>query len=152
MAKFRFSLQPVLEHRRRLEERLQMALAAQRRELDLAQAELMSLNQEFRRHSDELRFGHKSLDIDALRLRYAHLQFLDRSIDAQIHVVAQRRTEVEVVRLETLAASKDRKVVERLRERRSEEHATEETLHEQKELDDANARVHARNRSQGVMP
>ncbi len=143
MKKFRFALQPVLEQRERAENDLKAALAARQRDLDAAQAELDGFNARFRTHSELLRGEHRTLTAEDLRLQYAHVAFLDRAIDAQLGVVAARRSEVERARAAVLEASKERKAVEKLKERRRDAHAEEERRVEQNDLDDANARRHS---------
>jgi len=140
MKGFTFSLQAVLELRERVEEEKQQVLGQRQRELQAAQEELARLNSEFRRHSGILRDDHKSLASDELRAYYAHLEFLDRSITIQHGVVSQRRTAVERARADVIAAAKERKVIEKLKDRRFEEHRALEAAFEQKELDDANNR------------
>ena len=98
MKKFAFALQPVLEHRERIEDEKQQVVAVRQRAVDEAQSELSRLNQSFRETSAELRDKHKELDADELRLFYAHLQYIDRSIVAQIHVVAERRVALDRAR------------------------------------------------------
>lgn len=145
MAKrFKFSLQVVLEARKRIEEQRQQVLAERLRALDHSESELARLNTEFHDSSQRLRSGHRGFDGEGLRLHYAHLQFLDRAITAQIRVVAERRLAVDHARLELLAASKERKVVEKLKERRQEAFTLEELRVEQIELDDGNARRYSR--------
>jgi flagellar export protein FliJ len=63
---------------------------------------------------------------------------------AQIRIVAERRVALDRARNELLEASKEKKVVEKLKERRREAHALEEQRMEQKELDDGNARRYGR--------
>ena len=144
MRKFAFALQPVLDHRERIEDEKQQAVAVRQRAVDESERELGRLNDQFRAHTVELRARHRELNSGELQLHYAHLQFLDRSIVAQIHVVAERRVLLDRARTELLAASKDRKVVEKLKDRRREAHMLEAMRHEQNELDDANARAHSR--------
>ena len=145
MAKrFKFTLQPVLEQRKRLEEEKQTIVAQRARAVEEAEYELKRLNDEFRRHSDELRNDHRQLDGETLRMHYAHLQFLDRVIVSQIHLVADRRIALDRARGDLLAASKERKVVEKLKERRLDAHVLEEQRVEQNALDDSNARRHGR--------
>jgi flagellar protein FliJ len=142
--KFSFVLQPVLDHRKRIEDEKQLVVAARKRALDEAEAELSRLNDEFRCHAAMLRDEHKKLETRELQSIYAHLQFLDRCIVAQIKIVAERRIALDRARNELLAASKEKKVVEKLKERRREAFVLEEKRVEQKELDDGNARRHAR--------
>lgn len=144
MKKFEFVLQPVLDHRKRIEDEKQLVVATRKRAVDEAERELTRLNDEFRRNAAMLRSEHKKLDTRELQSIYAHLQFLDRCIVAQIRIVAERRVALDRARTELLAASKDKKVVEKLKERRREAHTLEEQRVEQKELDDANARRYGR--------
>ncbi|MGD0966789.1 MAG: flagellar export protein FliJ [Candidatus Aquilonibacter sp.] len=144
MKRFAFPLQPVLEHRKRIEDQKQLVVATRKRALDDAERELERLNEEFLKHSTMLRQGHTQFDTRELQSIYAHLQFLDRCIIAQIRIVAERRVALDRARNELLAASKEKKVVEKLKERRREAHALEEQRMEQKELDDGNARRYGR--------
>lgn len=145
MAKrFKFPLQPVLDQRERVEEQKQQVVAQRRRSLDDAEAELASLNDQFRENSDALRSSHRGFDAEELRMHYAHLSYLDRVILAQIRVVAERRVMLDRARADLLGASRDRQVVEKLKERRHEAFVIEEMRVEQNELDDANARRHGR--------
>ena len=144
MKKFAFVLQPVLDHRERIEDEKQQVVAVRQRAVDEAERDLKRLNDDFRSNSTELRNKHKDLAADELRLYYAHLQYIDRCIVAQIRVVAERRVELDRARTDLLAASTDRKVVEKLKDRRREAHALEEMRLEQNELDDTNARRYSR--------
>lgn len=143
MKKFRFSLEPVLDHRERIEDEKLQAFGERRRALADAQDELARLNGEFKRYSDALRDGHRTLATEELRWHYAHLEYLDRRITMQHAVVSQRRVEAERARVELVGASKDRKVIEKLKEKKLGEHRTLEAALEQKDLDDANNRRHA---------
>ena len=142
--KFAFALQPVLDHRKRIEDERKQTMALRQRALDEARRELQALNDEFRRHSLELRTRHRELEIEELRMHYAHLQFLDRSILAQSKVVAERQGAVERARRDLVEASKNRKVVDKLKERKRAVFVAEEMRVEQLELDDGNARRHGR--------
>lgn len=142
--KFKFQLQPVLDQRKKIEDQKQQIVALRQRAHDEAQNELERLNTDFNTATAELRTLHKGLSSDQLRLHYAHLQFLDRSIIAQIRVLAERRVMLDRARADLLAASKERKVVEKLKERRHEAFVAEELRVEQQELDDGNARRFSR--------
>lgn len=140
MAKFKFSLEPVLDHRERIEDEKQQILAERLRELKAAEDELARLNVEFKRYSTALREDHASLSSDELRWHYAHLEYLDRCMTMQHGVIFQRRAAVERARQDLIFASKDRKVIEKLKDRRLEEHQVLQAAREQKDLDDTNNR------------
>lgn len=144
MKKFKFALQAVLDQRQRLEDEKQLIVADRKRAVAEAEAELARFNQEFRSHTIELREHHREWDVETLRLYYAHLSYLDRAIVAQIRVVAERRVALDRARNELLAASKEKKVVEKLKSRRREAFLIEEMRIEQNELDDGNARRYGR--------
>ena len=144
MKKFVFTLQPVLDQRQRVEDEKRQIVAQRQRSLDEAERELKRLNEDFRQSSDRLRNAHRELKAEDLRLHYAHLSFLDRTIVAQIQIVAERRVALDRARADLLAASKERKVVEKLKSRRHEAYVAEAARIEQNALDDSNARRHAR--------
>ncbi len=152
MKRFAFALQPVLDHRKRIEDEKQLVVAVRKRALDDAERELARLNEEFRKHSTMLREGHKQFETRELQCIYAHLQFLDRCVVAQIRIVAERRVALDRARNELLEASKEKKVVEKLKERRREAHTLEEQRVEQKDLDDGNARRYGRIQVGGSTP
>jgi flagellar protein FliJ len=149
--KFKFGLQPVLDHRKRLEDEKQLILAEKKRAHDQALSELDRLNGEFRKHAEMLRLRHAELKTGELQSLYAHLQFLDRCTVAQIRIVAERRVALDRARADLLAASKEKKIVEKLKERRREAFALEAQRVEQKELDDANARRWAHSHAGGTL-
>ena len=144
MKRFKFSLAPVLELRERVEDEKQQALAARQLELKAAQDELARLNADFKRYSNALRDGHGSLSTDELRWHYAHLEYLDRRMVMQHATIAARKREVDRARADLMEASKDRKAIEKLKDKRLQEHRQLEAANEQKELDDSNARRHGR--------
>lgn len=149
MRRFRFALQPVLAHRERIEDERRQELAAAQHALNDATAELLRLHDRFRKTSNALRDEHKNFDTEQLRLHYAHLEFLDRAITAQEGVVAERKAEHSAARMRLLEASKDRKALEKLKDRRRDAHDAAEMVIEQRELDDANARMFSRSSSGG---
>ncbi|MDP9017932.1 MAG: flagellar export protein FliJ [Candidatus Eremiobacteraeota bacterium] len=142
--RFRFALDPVLEHRKRIEDQRRQELALAQLALNAATAELLRLLEEFRKNSNILREDHKTFDVEQLRLHYAHLEFLDRAITAQEAVVAQRKAEHAQTRLRLLEASKEKKALDKLKTRRQEAHVAAEAIVDQRELDDSNARRYSR--------
>jgi len=145
--RFRFTLQPLLEQRERIEDQRQQIMAQRQIALDAARTEFNRLDDDFRASALSLRERHGALDGEALRVHYAHLQFLDRAIVAQIRAIAERQAALDRARDDLLAASKERKVVDKLKARRRQTFADEELRIEQRELDDGNARQYGRQNS-----
>lgn len=140
MKKFRFTLEPVLDHRERIEDEKLQAFGERRRALQQAQEELARLNGSFKYYSDALRDGHAELSTEELRWYYAHLEYLDRRITMQHAAVTQHRKETERARVDAVGAGKDRKVIEKLKEKRLTEHRAAQAAAEQRDLDDFNNR------------
>lgn len=140
MKRFKFSLEPVLDHRERIEEEKLQVFGERQRALQEALNELSRLNGNFKSYSDALRDGHRTLTCDELRRHYAHLEYLDRRITMQHAAISQRRMESERARVELVDAGKDRKVIEKLKDKKREQYRAAEAAFEQRELDDFNNR------------
>jgi flagellar export protein FliJ len=144
MARFIFTLQPVLEHRERLEQQRQLALAAalkKQHDAEAVYADLTGRRDAVRRR---LRLEHAGMMVDELRAAYAHCDYLDRAIAAQDKVVAQARIFAGHERAKLIAASKDKQVLDTLKTRRRETFESEAATVEQRQLDDLNARAYER--------
>ena len=148
--KFRFPLQPVLEHRTRIEEERQQEVAVALRAVNEALSALRRLHDDFRTHSDALRSEHQRFTTEELRLHYAHLEYLNRAITAQEGAVAAAKAAHEQCRLRLVEASKEKKAIEKLKSRRHEAHIAAETVVEQREIDDMNARRFSRSSAGGA--
>lgn len=146
MRRFSFSLQPVLEMRARREREHMQRLAEAQRVLEAAQTHLASLERARDDAARTVRERHAELDAIELRTYYAHLEHLTEKIALARECVAAARGHVDAARAELVAASTEKKVVERLRERRWEDFRHEERLAEQRQADDTNARIESRER------
>src|SRR5947209_1821324 len=144
MKKFRFTLEPVLEQRRRLEEAKQQIVAQRLSELQKAEDDLRELHAQYAKNSETLRDGHQRFSTEDLRLYYAHIEYLDRAITTQHAIVGQRKASLDRARAELLEAAKERKAIEKLKERKHAEWVANAARVEQNELDDSNARRFAR--------
>jgi flagellar FliJ protein len=138
--RFSFQLDPVLAHRRRLEDaQLRVFAAAQQRVVDAEKLrdDYLSRREDMRAR---LRDGHAAMDADELRATYAHCAYLDRAIVAQQAVIAEARNLANAERAALLERTRDRKVLETLKQRRREAHDTEAAAAEQRENDEINSR------------
>ena len=140
MARFVFRLGSVLRQRERIEEEKKQLLAAAQRALAQAETERQKLRTKRESLARELIARHRDLDGETLRLTYAHLDFLARELSSADFEVAMRAGAVDEARAALVRATKDRKILDRLRERQREAFQLEQTRIEQRELDDANAR------------
>ncbi|MBV8074046.1 MAG: flagellar export protein FliJ [Candidatus Eremiobacteraeota bacterium] len=152
MPRFVFRLAPVLRHRERIEEEKKLLLAAAQRKLFEAESERQRLRNRREELATELVAEHRKIDGETLRMTYAHLDFLAREITAADWRVAAATQAVDLARDYLVRATKDRKVLERLRERQLEAFNVEQLRLEQRDLDEANSRRHARVVREGVSP
>lgn len=144
MARFQFRLAPVLRYRERIEEEKKQLLAAAQRTLAEAEARRQSLRVRREALARELVSRHRKLDAETLRLTYAHLDFLAREITAADWEVSNCSKAVDAARDVLVRATKDRKILDRLRDRKKTAFEREEARLENHQLDDANSRYYAR--------
>jgi flagellar FliJ protein len=144
MARFVFRLDPVLNHRKRLEDEQQRVFALALKQF--VEAETLRDDYVARRTAMRalIQDDHARMGVEELRAAYAHCAYLDREIDAQLLVIEERRVHVNAERLVLLEKTRDKKVLETLRERRRETFEREATLVEQRESDELNARYYER--------
>ena len=140
MKKYQFRLTSVLEHRERLEEEAQQNLARVERRLSIEIEKLGVLQHDCEGLTQILRTSHQTLAHDELRMHYARADFLARSIQAAEVTIMNMKMEQEAARSELMKASKDRRMLETLKERRQADHLAETIRLEHASLDDANNR------------
>ena len=75
-------------------------------------------------------------NINELRQLQLYKQTLEDKIDYQNQVIYKKNKELEEIRLELIAAQKDRKIMEKLKERDYTKYQHEMLAFEQKELDE----------------
>jgi flagellar FliJ protein len=137
MRRFRFSLDPVLRLRRRLEEQAQVELAQQQRRLEREKAELeqaLQAHQAFEAYRTTLQ--RDSVEIPAL-------VEADRYVQSLAELIGQRRQRVQEAAaavesgLQSLQQRRlERETLDRLRELRLAEHQEKELRAEQQSLDE----------------
>ena len=144
MPRFRFQLEPVLEQRRRAEERCQLAVAAlERQRLDIERA-LRGLEQGIRQERAELRrhlgapgaAGDGAVALRDARLQAAAAFHLDTRARQEVLRLAGLHKRLDASRAELLRAATARKAVELLRERRLEAWNREQSRLESARVDE----------------
>lgn len=147
MTRFKFSLEPLYEHRQREEEASQrenaeanLKLAAEERRL----AELRNMYMAGGHEMDVLK--EKGASGHELQMHHSYLEGLKRQIGAQEAQVAQCALAAEKKRLALVEASRNKKVIEIMKERSLSAHMVRENRREQKESDDLTS---ARQRRKG---
>jgi flagellar FliJ protein len=141
MRRFVFSLQKVLEYRQRLEEQAIRAFAEAQAQLMHEQAVLHKLLIE---REECLRRSHRRqhLSVELLAVEQTYLSALEERIEQQRQRVAEAEKVLEEKRQALIGAQRERKTLERLREKQYEEWRQEWLRTEQKALDElANVRA-----------
>ncbi len=144
MTRFRFRLEPVLDHRERIERERAGEHARKLAEQLEAQRVLEDLIARRDATRSKLTREHTTIDATMLRAAYTHLEYLDRAIVATEQRVDACADETERARLDLVGAAKDRKVLETLKDRRREAFELDAALADQREMDDLNARLFER--------
>lgn len=138
MRRFRFRLERFLDLRRWKERERELALAKVLGEVMLLEKRIAEIGEliagslfgEFRREN--------RIDVQAMARRELYAQRLARERESRREELAVKRGELDEARARYLEASKDRKVLEKLRERREKEYYEQALDEEYREVDDLN--------------
>lgn len=143
MARFVFQLEGVLRYRKNREQERQRELAVVQAQMAKLQAELTALDQSVRRANEDMRQNHLTGPID-LALLAAHRRFLGATQQRAMELVQRMalvQRQVDEARRALAASAKDRKVIEKLRERQHERWAADLTRKETAELDEIGMQI-----------
>jgi flagellar FliJ protein len=143
MASFTFQLDPVLQQRKLVEEQRQRELAAVQAEYAELEARLRALDQEVRTSEADLRSNRLTGRLD-LSFLAAHRRFtiaMQRRAVALAQQMAAVRKRVDDARAALAEAAKQRKILEKLRERRKAQWSEEADRKELAALDEISARI-----------
>jgi len=135
---FNFRLQPVLDYRKQLEEKRMLEFADTKRRIDYEKETLKKLRRERADLISRLgKMGESKLSaVDAS----IYLSYISRMKDEENHredIICQIRKELKEKRAELVDASKKKKILEILKEKRLKEYRLSLISREQKELDEA---------------
>lgn len=143
MPRFEFNLEAVLKQRNWLERDRQRALGALLARMGQLESELQSLDESVKTSAEDLRAGHLTGPID-LAFLAAHRRFMlatgrkAREVMQRMALVARQVAEARGLLIE---ASRARKVVDKLRERKLAEWKTRLIRSEQQETDDISSKM-----------
>jgi len=138
MPRFKFQLEGVLEHRKNIEEEKQRALAAVLSEMQRLRNDLADLDQVARGAVADLRQNRLTGPLDMSFLA-AHRRFTG-SVQRKALAIAQKmalvQRQIDEARASLAEAAKQRKIIEKLRERQLERWQSLQHRQEMDELDD----------------
>ncbi|MGI6036925.1 MAG: flagellar export protein FliJ [Limnochordia bacterium] len=151
MLGFTFTLQKVLDLKQKLEDELSLRLAEQERKLAQAQEQLRRLEAQQANQLQELEALQRrsALAMDLIALYHQHLLYLRECQQTQATYIEALRRERDQRREELVQVSKERKALEKLKEKQFQAYQREMLRQEQKQLDEIGGHVFLRNVAEG---
>jgi flagellar FliJ protein len=137
---FKFNLQPLLNHRRYLEEVLQKELAQFRKRLTIEQNKLRLLKEKKREYSQRLQQRQKvSGTVSDLILYLRYLDRLSTELEHQHQQVVAAEKDFKNKRNDLIETMKKRKILEKLKDNRSKAYQQQMLKNERKFMDEVAA-------------
>src|SRR5947209_18464341 len=138
MPKFTFQLQGVLRHREMIEQEKQRAFALAQAERAAAQAEIKRLDETVQQALADLRANHLtgSLDLSFLAAHRRFMLAMQRQGIELMQKLQAAQKKVEAAQIELAEAAKQRKIMEKLRERQQARWNADAERRESAELDE----------------
>ncbi|PKN77100.1 MAG: flagellar export protein FliJ [Deltaproteobacteria bacterium HGW-Deltaproteobacteria-10] len=134
---FVFSLQSVLDYRNNIEEKIHGEFSEKKRELEIEELKLINLINEVANLIDELRkMQNKPLPVDDIARCVVYVEQVRENEKKQRITIAQVAEQLAAKRNELLEAVKKRKIMEKLKERHTEECIIAARALEQKNSDE----------------
>jgi flagellar protein FliJ len=132
-----FKLQSVLDYRKNIEEKIHNDFSEKKRELETEKFNLKCLVKERVDIIDELRKMHgKSLHAEDIARYVSYVEKIREKEKKQKEIIERVKNELELKRNELLDAVKKRKVMEKLKERHTDEYESNMSAMEQKNSDE----------------
>lgn len=154
MAQFHFQLEGVLRHRERIEMDCQRQLALAQGEMSRLQAELRALNEHVQATTGDVRDNHLTgrLDLSFLAAHRRYVLGMQRKAIGLIQRAAQQQRTVEEAQKKLAEAMKQRKILEKLREKQHRRWAEALARKEAAELDEITTQMSHRASVEGLEP
>lgn len=150
--RFQFRLEAVLKVRRQRRDHCRRRFAEQLRRVQQQERRLVDLHDQVQTESRARRSDARQaeLDMSLLRSRQYYVGHLQRTIEAQEVELERLRRELEAERATLVGASRELKVIEKLRERQWERHCTTASRRETIEADESSVDLFRRHSEMGL--
>ena len=143
-ARFQFRLESLLRVRKALEEEAKRHLSRTIGARDRAQAQVEAVRTARQGALDNRQTApHQRVDLDLWRATERYLLVMERRIQLAVDEVRQAEAVVEAARAALLKAHQDHLILQRLKERRQEQHALEVLHEETRDMDEIAVLRHA---------
>ncbi len=140
MKKFRYSMENILQIKRKLEDQVKIAYTNARTRLTIEEEKLELMEQKKISYEDELRqLRYDKLDLLKIKQCEHAIEVMKLNIKQQTTVVKNAAHRLEVARIRLHDAIVERKTQERLKEKAFEEYLLEFDAEERKEVDELNS-------------
>jgi flagellar protein FliJ len=138
MPRFKFKLEGVFRQRKQLERERQREVAASRQQARLLEEELRALNQSLQGTVEDVRHNRLTgrLDLSFLAAHRRYAAAMQRKGDALVQRLANLSRQIETQQRALAEAAKQRKAIEKLRERRWEQWLAEQSKRELAQMDE----------------
>lgn len=133
MKSYNFSMEKVLEWRENLEKGSMEKFAVIQNELSQEKSTLANLQREYETIKEKFL---KYKNVNELKQMQLYKQIIEDKIENQIEAINKKSEELEERRLELISAQKDRKIMEKLKEKDYLTYLDNVRATEQKELDE----------------
>lgn len=142
MSKFIFKLEGVLRHRERIEQDRQRDLAIAQGQMVQLQAQLRAFNDEVQKNVADVRGSLTgTLNMTYLAAHRRYMLGMQRKIHDLAQRMAAQQQRVNEARLALVDATKQRKILEKLRERQHEQWTMEQNRREAGDLDELSTQL-----------
>lgn len=141
MSKYNFSMEKILDLRVNKEKDVMSKFATLQNELQQQKLVHSKLENQMDTLNKE---GYNSLDVNQLRFNNLYKQNLENQIDVQKQRIEETSNELEDMRLDLISAQKDRKIMEKLKEKDFTLYKNNLKAMEQKELDEMAIQRHTK--------
>ncbi len=143
MARFRYSLQQVLELKNGMKKQISAEVAGLERQEAEIQNRIQALHREWEQERKALTEEAKQMVAAEFQLRTAYIENLNRKMEAERRELLEVSRRLAEKRKKLLQYAREQKILEKLRERKLAEFRKAERIREQKQLDElANVRFH----------
>ncbi|UCH45266.1 MAG: flagellar export protein FliJ [Nitrospiraceae bacterium] len=142
---YRFNLQVLLDYRKRIEEGLQIECSHIQQELETERQALLSCQQEKFRYEEELTEKEsREVNLQESVLYHDYLRGMRKKIEELRNRVATKKIELDNKQEELLVATKNRKVLEKVKEKHAKEFMDELEKKERTFIDEVGIRRYQR--------
>ncbi|HHL73651.1 MAG TPA: flagellar export protein FliJ [Bacteroidetes bacterium] len=140
MKRFKFSLEQVLNLKTNMKRQVQQELAGLEAQRVRIEEKIEHIGEQWQRENEALQNANESLQAAEYQLRLSYLDFLDKKINSEKEQLFRVMDQLAEKRNKLLTITREEQMLEKLRERKAEQHRKEVVRAEQSFNDEIAAR------------